>query len=444
MPGQLTRKAIASQPEWLQQVPERVGDRRLPEGARVLFTGCGTSFHAALACGPAAQALEVVLGNAPESDVLVAISHEGGTALTLEAIRSFEGETWLITGAAESAIAKAADNVVVATPAIEESYCHTVSYTCAVAAGRALRGEDVSGLAAEVFRELDAEPLGVSEHNRFVVAGAGRDAATVLEAVLKLREGAHVAAEAHHTEQLLHGHLAAIDPSVRCFVLEGEGRAAERAVDAMLALGELGCDALLVPTTHPVVDIVRFQQLTCDLAEARGVDPDMIRWDEEPWNRARKRKTSWPIRKPVDEAKRLPALVDRAALVVDEPVREPDLLHRLEGEIAVDLRRFLRPSDPQAVRGVEPRLQRVEAPFEIPARRREEDDDPGARLRPELLGERRAGVVLTRGHAKPRIALPLDPQQVRQRRPCGRARARRARSRRAAGTSGRRRAPCAR
>ena len=288
MPGQLTRKAIASQPEWLQQVPERVRDRRLPEGARVLFTGCGTSFHAALACGPAAQALEVVLGNAPESDVLVAISHEGGTALTLEAIRSFEGETWLITGAEESAIAKAADNVVVATPAIEESYCHTVSYTCAVAAGRALRGEDVSELAADVFRELDAKLIGASEHDRYVVAGAGRDAATVLEAVLKLREGAHVAAEAHQTEQLLHGHLAAVDSSVRCFVLEGEGRAAERAVDAMRALGELGCDALLVPTTHPVVDIVRFQLLTCDLAEARGVDPDLIRWDEEPWDRARK------------------------------------------------------------------------------------------------------------------------------------------------------------
>ena len=109
----------------------------------------------------------------------------------------------------------------------------------------------------------------------------------MLEAVLKLREGARVAAEMHHIEQLLHGHLAAIDPSVRCFVLEGDGRAAERAVDAMRALGELGCDALLVPTTHPVVDIVRFQLLTCDLAEARGIDPDLIRWDEDPWNRAR-------------------------------------------------------------------------------------------------------------------------------------------------------------
>jgi glutamine---fructose-6-phosphate transaminase (isomerizing) len=287
MAGQLTRKAIAMQPEWLRQVPERVGDGQLPAGARVLFTGCGTSFHAALACGRAAQALEVVLGSAPEADVLVAISHEGGTRLTREAVEIFAGETWLITGAADSALAQAVDRVVVATPGIEESYCHTVSYTCAIAAGRALLGEDVDQLANDVFRELDAQPLAVSAHDRFVVAGAGRDRATVLEAVLKLREGAHVAAEAHHLEQLLHGHLAAIDPSVRCFVLEGEGRAAERAVDAMRALGELGCEALLVPTGHPVVDIVRFQRLTCDLAEARGIDPDLIRWDEQPWNRAR-------------------------------------------------------------------------------------------------------------------------------------------------------------
>jgi glutamine---fructose-6-phosphate transaminase (isomerizing) len=288
VPGQLTRKAIAVQPEWLSQVPERVGDLRLPAGARVLFTGCGTSFHAALACGPAAQALDLVLGDAPEADVLVAISHEGGTKLTLEAVRAFPGETWLVTGATESAIGEEVNHIVVATPAIEDSYCHTVSYTCAVAAGRALRGEDVSGLARDVARELDADPFGSSDHARFVVAGAGRDTATVLEAVLKLREGAHVAAEAHHTEQILHGHLAAIDASVRCFVLEGEGRAAERAVDAMRALGELGCDALLVPTSHPVVDIVRFQLLACDLAESRGIDPDMIRWDEEPWDRARK------------------------------------------------------------------------------------------------------------------------------------------------------------
>jgi glutamine---fructose-6-phosphate transaminase (isomerizing) len=287
MPARLTRTAISAQPEWLRQVPARVGDRRLPEGASVLFTGCGTSFHAAVACGQAAQALEVVLGNAPAADVLVALSHEGTTRLTTEAVEGFGGETWLISGAPDSPLARLVDHVVVAAPEIEKSYCHTASYTSAIAAGRALLGENVAGLAEAVERELATEPLPVSEHERFLVAGSGRDLPTVLEAVLKLREGAHVAAEAHHTEQLLHGHLAAVDSAVRCFVLEGEGRAAERAREAVAALGELGCQTTLVSSSHPVVDIVPFQRLTVDLADARGVDPDLIRRDEEPWDRAR-------------------------------------------------------------------------------------------------------------------------------------------------------------
>jgi glucosamine--fructose-6-phosphate aminotransferase (isomerizing) len=269
-------------------VPERVGDARLPADARVLFTGCGTSYHAALACGPAVQALELVLGNAPAADLLVAVSHEGETPLTREAVESFPGETWLLTGAPGSPIARSADRVLVVAPELEESYCHTASYTSAVAAGRAIQGEDVTGLAAAVAAELEADPITASSRERFLVTGAGQDLATALEAVLKLREGAHVAAEAHHTEQLLHGHLAAIDSSVRCFLLEGSGRAAERARDAERALRELGCETTLVPTVHPVVDIVRFQKLTVGLAAARGVDPDKIRWDEEPWDRARK------------------------------------------------------------------------------------------------------------------------------------------------------------
>jgi glutamine---fructose-6-phosphate transaminase (isomerizing) len=285
MAGELTRKAIHDQPEWLRGVPERVGDRRLPEG-RVLFTGCGTSYHAAQTGGEALQALEAVL-SPPEADLLVCVSHEGETRLTLEAAQAFDGPVWLITGQAESSLAEAADEVIVVTPEVEESYCHTVSYTCAVAALEALRGEDVRWLRLAVEQAL-LEPVESVEWGRLAVVGAGRDWPTAQEAVLKLREGAYMPAQARHTEQILHGDLAAIDETVQVIVLEGEGRAAERAADVARALGEIGSPTTLIPTVHPVVDIVRFQFLTLDLAERKGVDPDKIRWDDPRWDAARK------------------------------------------------------------------------------------------------------------------------------------------------------------
>jgi fructoselysine-6-P-deglycase FrlB-like protein len=281
--GELTRKAIAAQPEWLRGVPR---DRRLPDG-RVVFTGCGTSFHAAQTGGAAeaVQALEAVLAP-PSADALVVVSHEGDTALSLEAARAFRGPRWLVTGKPDSPLGELCEEVVVATPEIERSWCHTASYTCAVATLAALRGDDVSWLPDAVADALAAERLAVPEQDRIMVVGAGRDWPTAQEAVLKLREGTHVAAAAHQTEQLLHGHLAAVDERVRAYVLEGEGRAAERAHAAVRALEALGCETTLIPTRHPVVDIVRFQLLTVDLAEVRGVDPDPIRRDDERWARA--------------------------------------------------------------------------------------------------------------------------------------------------------------
>ena len=274
-------------------------DLRLRPRSLVVVTGCGTSFHGAYTVPAvehridggyggtrAEQALECVM-RPPLADLLVLVSHEGATPMTLEAARAFDGPKWLVTGKADGPIAELCEEVIVATPEVEKSYCHTASYTCAVAALSALAGEDISRLPDAVTKVLQAEREPVSEHERWLVVGAGRDWATALEAALKLREGAHVAAEAHHTEQLLHGHLAAVDETVRCFVLEGQGRAAERAHDVVSALREIGCPTTLVPTRHPVVDIVRFQLLTLDLADARGVDPDLIRRDDPRWQRAR-------------------------------------------------------------------------------------------------------------------------------------------------------------
>jgi fructoselysine-6-P-deglycase FrlB-like protein len=271
-----TRAAIRSQPEFLARVPT---DVRLPPG-RVVHTGCGTSFHAAQTAGAAVQALEAAVAP-PDADVLVAVTHEGETPLTLDAVRAFPGRTIAVTAVPESEIAAACDDVVALPGPIEESWCHTRAYTTAVAALAALHGEDVSWLPDAVAEAVDQD-VGPAPTGRVVVAGSGHAWPTAQEAVLKLREGAHLPAEAHHTEQLLHGHLAAIDESVRAYVLDGP-----RAADAVRALETLGCETQLVPSRHPVVDVVFFQLLTVAAAEARGVDPDRIRREDPRWQAAR-------------------------------------------------------------------------------------------------------------------------------------------------------------
>ena len=270
MPG-ATKRAVEAQPDWLRRVS---ADRRLPDGARVVYTGCGTSFHAAQTGGRAVQALEAVL-DSPDADILVAVSHEGETELTLEAARAFRGDVWLITAKPESALAELAAEVIVATPELERSWCHTASYTCAVAAIDAIRGHDISWLPDTVGVALEQE-VNAGSGGPVLVTGAGRDWPTAQEAVLKLREGARIPAEAYETEQLLHGYLAALEPGTHAFVLEGEGRAAERAHELGRVLRALGAGVTVLPTRHPVVDIVYFHLLTLAEAEARGLDPDSI------------------------------------------------------------------------------------------------------------------------------------------------------------------------
>jgi hypothetical protein len=106
--------------------------------------------------------------------------------------------------------------------------------------------------------------------------------------------------------------------------------------------------------------------------------------------------TRRPVLEAADESDRLPALVDRAALVVDEPVPEADPLHGVEIQIGLDPRRALRPRDPEAVGGIERVAQGGEPPVEVRKARGELDDDSRSGLRAELAGERGRRVVLVR------------------------------------------------
>jgi glutamine---fructose-6-phosphate transaminase (isomerizing) len=276
MAGEKTRESVFSQPEWLRRVAT---DERLPDG-RLVFTGCGTSYNAAQTGGQAVEALDASI-SPPAADVLVCVSHEGTTRTTREAARAFPRRTIAVTAVDESPLASECDVALPMPGPPEVSYCHTRAYTCAVAALAALQGENIAGLPSAVEEAL-GQDVGEPPAGRVLVAGAGPAWPTAQEGVLKLREGAYLPAEALHTEELLHGHLAAIDETVRAYVLDGP-----RAAEAVRALETLGCETTLVPTIHPVVDIVFFQLLMLAAAEARGANPDLIRREDERWQRAR-------------------------------------------------------------------------------------------------------------------------------------------------------------
>ena len=221
------------------------------------------------------QALEAVL-DPPRADILVCVSHEGETELTMEAERAFGGEVWLVTGRADSPLAEFVDEVVVCTPELERSWCHTASYTCAVAALHALHGEDIALASGRGRGRRCARPCRVRQERvldrrrrpRLADrAGGGAQAAGG-------RVGRCLAFE---TEQLLHGHLAAVDAGTARSCSRARAVAAERAADALRALDALGCETTLLPTRHPVVDIVRFHLLTLAEAPRRAARSDPIR-----------------------------------------------------------------------------------------------------------------------------------------------------------------------
>ena len=267
-----TEIAVRAQPEWLRLLNVA---QRLPAGARVVHTGCGTSFHAAQTGGWALQALDAAV-DPPGADVMVCVSHEGETELTLKAAERFAGAVWLVTGAPDSPLATLADEVVVCTPAIETSWCHTVSYTCAVTALQQLHGVDTHGFPDEVEAAL-AQSVSAPPQEKVIVVGSGVDWPTAQEAALKLREGARVDAVAYQTEQILHGYFAPVDESYVAYVLlGGAGLRRDRAEEAVTTLEAIGCATTRLPGGRPVADIVFFHLLTLGLAEARGVDPDSI------------------------------------------------------------------------------------------------------------------------------------------------------------------------
>lgn len=303
-------------------------------GQPILTTGCGTSEHAAMAVAAllnealdlpagrdvrAVQALETL--RRPLSDgLLIAVSHEGGTHATNEAIRAARdggARTALITVGSESPGAALAE-LTVCTEEQDQSWCHTVGYLSPILAGvviaARLAGTRPDARAIHALLDVANEPrsaadvaAGLSDTDRLIVIGSGVDYVTARELALKVAEGARLAAEAHELETILHGHLAAATRWTGMLVVLSGGPAPvmDRARKVFAAARALGMPAAAIlsdpldaeiPADHTpagrillpqigrvpglagrlLASAIALQLLAERLARARGVNPDTL------------------------------------------------------------------------------------------------------------------------------------------------------------------------
>ncbi len=313
------------------------GRGRLP----ITTTGCGTSQHAAIAVAaliadglPAAefsddpvtavQAFELSR-RVPRGGVVVAVSHEGGTAATNEALRAAAdagATTALITVSNRSPGAALADHVL-ATEEQDQSWCHTVGYLSPLVAGAclhgAIRGSPAAPDALQRAVAAGADPAAaermagqLATMDRLLVVGSGVDYAAARELALKIEEGARLPAVAHELETIRHGHLAAATErtGLVVFLTDGEERGSsllDRTSSVLRAATALGMPTAVIAAAdladpgHPDVALatagwqavaldpglprivaatlasaVPLQLLTERLARARGTNPDAI------------------------------------------------------------------------------------------------------------------------------------------------------------------------
>jgi glutamine---fructose-6-phosphate transaminase (isomerizing) len=279
------------------------------EGGPVVIVGCGTSEHAAMAGAAlirgaiARDAFEASL-DPQHGGVIVGVSHEAGTRATLAALAAAAAngaDPVLVTarpGAAPSG------PLVVPTPVLDRSWCHTVGYLSPLLAFHAMAGPAPEAAAGAVARglarrsQLEEAAGQVAGCRRLLVVGSGCDEITARELALKIEEGTHVPVTPLGTEKVLHGHLPAADAGTGIVLLRFDERksnardvrahnveAAAAALDAPSVTLRGAAEGLPPAAGALIAGALALQLFTLGLVTALGTNPDLIR-REEPAYRA--------------------------------------------------------------------------------------------------------------------------------------------------------------
>jgi glutamine---fructose-6-phosphate transaminase (isomerizing) len=305
---------------------------------RMIFVGCGTSWHAALV---GEYLLEQIAGVPVEveyasefryrhpvigpGDIVFAISQSGETADTLAALREAKamGATALgIVNVVGSTIARESQGGVYIHAGPEIGVASTKAFTSqlTVLSLITLMIAKAKGLPADklslLIRELHELPEKVEyvlrtsgrileiaqefkDASNFLYLGRGANFPVALEGALKLKEISYIHAEGYPAAEMKHGPIALIDERMPVVVIapkdtiydkvvsniqevrSRKGRVIAVANDDDHEIANLAEVVLRVPRTYgyfgPIINVVPLQLLAYHIAVARGVNVDQPR-----------------------------------------------------------------------------------------------------------------------------------------------------------------------
>ncbi len=321
---------IRGQPAFVQETLDRLEDASaeafLGAPRRLVLTGCGTSFHAAMY---GAELLQFAFGSARpvrvihaydllfreeslEDTTVLGMSHSGTTSTTNQALaraRRSAARVVAICGLAGTPIDRVAEEVLVLGSVHDHSWANTMSYTTQLTALAVLARDagarspafaqmEPASLPHLLERALRCEPAArvlarkVAGRERVTFLGSGLDAITALEAALKIRETCSFPASGYHVEQFLHGPFLSLDRSEAVVALRSREdgrrygtilRSLSRTGAGVMTAGDAQGADLPLPATHdllrPVLSVVPMQFLAYYVALKRKANPDIMRSD---------------------------------------------------------------------------------------------------------------------------------------------------------------------
>jgi glutamine---fructose-6-phosphate transaminase (isomerizing) len=305
---------------------------RISGANRIFLVGIGTSYHAAQigswllrAAGSDARAVMsydfvAYADSYPlrADDAVIIMAHTGVKHFSADALSRATAAGVTVISVGSRAAEHPGSQQVLRTIDREKSAAYTSSHTTAMTIlaqiatelGEQRNAKGTAGfraaltalpdqMADALAREDEVLPIAREAIKRLVYAtGAGPNAITASEAVIKVREAAYGQIDALPIEQFLHGPMVTVNAEDLAIMVHVAGNGAQRASEVSRALNALGTKLWIVGQpidglpdvpvfTLPVIDelispllaVVPLQILAYHMATLKGVHPDTFRRD---------------------------------------------------------------------------------------------------------------------------------------------------------------------